>query len=237
MSTIPSKSFSIWISTKPYSSDPDSKLTDEDFMYIGSNNSYPLNINYNSSTVGIMGQLPSTAVFVDGAGGAVMNINLNAERLDPLTYKGETSSTPPTPEFGDMWRVKAPEGEKTATIGGVGYLHGVFIAWNGSSWNNVHASPIVYSNKKFMEVMNKMRSKIQMSQNAYVLRVYNITQLSKKTYDTGGEALHNFRNSDKYKEVYVFIDTSEFTTDMSSPNEISVSLGLILRNKLKGYNE
>lgn len=176
--------YSLWLSTRPWSSD--SPLTDQDFMYIGSSSAYPQSISYNSSTTGILGQTPDTAIFVDGVGGAVMRINLSAIRAQPVTYND--------------------------------------------------SQPNSYSNKAFIEKMLEMRSRIQMMDNAYVLRAYNLTTLNKQDEEKTLSQIELKRNGDP-KEKFVFIDTFEVTLNMERPNEINVSIQFIERNKLVGFNE
>ena len=236
--TLPNKSYSVWISTKPYSEN----ITDDDFMYVGSSNSFPQSITYNSSTVGIIGQSPDTAIFVDGTGGAVMNITINADRVNPVNYVGLIESEPSSPKFGDMYRIDGGVGKVNRTIGGLSYMHGVLIVWNGTRWCNVDTSPVVYSNKKFIEKLTEMRTKIQMTDNAYILRIYNATQISKSIYDAGGDILHTSRENlfgvDAVpRDTYIYINTIDIGLSVDSPNEIAVSMNLIQRNKLKGYNE
>lgn len=235
------KLYSVWISTKPVSD----SLSDEDFMFIGSSNALPMNISYNSSTMGILGEHPSEAIFVDGVGGAVMNLTINADRVNPINYKGKISeeSPPPSkPRFGDMYRVDGGAVKSNVTIGETSYMHGVFVAWSGEKWCNPDSNPNMYSNKKFMEELLRMRIKIQTQQSAYVLRIYNISQISRSTLMAGGSELHNKRESlygEKAipKDMYIYLNTFDIGLSVESPNEITVSMNLIQRNKLRGYNE
>lgn len=157
-------------------------------MYVGSSASLPMNISYNSSVVGILGESPDSAVFVDGTGGAVMRMTISAVRPNIFT------------------RIATSEDPNTC------------------------------SNKAFIEKLIKMRSSIQMMDNAFVLRIYNLSTLNMKDYSRSISYIEAKRSGPP-KEIPVFIESFDISLDMSQPNQISVTLNLILRNKLKGYNE
>lgn len=72
------RKYSLWISTIPQNNN--GYVPDFYFMYIGSTAQLPMNITYNSSTVGILGDTPDTAIFVDGTGGAVLKMSISAVR-------------------------------------------------------------------------------------------------------------------------------------------------------------
>lgn len=176
--------YSLWLSTRPYSSN--NPLTDQDFMYIGNSSTYPQSISYNQGTTGVLGQPPDTAIFVDGVGGAVTRINLSTIRPQPTQYDD--------------------------------------------------VSPNYFSNKKFIEKMIEIRSRIQMMDNAYVLRAYNLTILNQSDKDLTLEQIEEKRKGDP-KEKYVFIESFEVTYNLERPNELNVSMTFIERNRLIGYNE
>ena len=233
--------YSLWISTRPYSKEL--PLTDDDFMFIGSSSSLPVSMSYSSSTTGILGQTPDTAIFVDGVGGAVMNISISAQRVNPVTYKDDitVASLPSSPLIGDMYRIWPPTGTML-TINGKKYAKGRLIAWNGSSWINVDTWPPLYSNRYFIEKLTAMRTRIQMMDNAYVLRVYNITQVSETIKKSSLSNLSSFRDEGcginaVPKELYVFLNDFDISLSMDAPNEVGVTLNLVQRNQLKGYNE
>lgn len=212
---------------------------DADFMYLGSSGNLPQQISYSSSTTGILGQTSDTAVFVDGATGAVMNTNVSAERVNPVRFKGNWSQKTSTIyEVGDMFRV---DSSTPITIQDTLFAPTRLIVWTGEQFVNADSYPPLYSNKKFIEKLMEMRTKIQMMDNAYVLYIYNLSQTSK--YIEGKNAsLESFRNRNHginavpFK-AFVFINSFDITLDMDSPNQISVSIDLIQRNALKGYNE
>ena len=179
--------YSLWISTVP--ADNTGYVADSNFMFIGSASTLPLTISYTSSTVGVLGQDTSTAVFVDGTAGAVMQIALTSTRVNP------------------------------------------------SDADDDH--PNTYSNKAFIEAIIAMRTAIQMTQNAYVLRMYNLTTMQKSDYDnlTPLEIIEKRTELQISPKSYnVFINSIDITLDIDSPNSIDVSLNLIQRNLLLGYN-
>ena len=75
-----SREYSIWISTIPYAS-ASSGFNDSAFMFVGTSKSFPYNISYNNSLMGVYGLGTAGAVFVDGIGGAVGNIQIKAVRV------------------------------------------------------------------------------------------------------------------------------------------------------------
>lgn len=232
--------YTLWISTRPF--DSSNPLTDDDFMFLGSSSSLPISMSYSSSTTGILGQTPDTAIFIDGVNGAVMNLNITAERVNPVAYRGDisVSKLPSSPLIGDLYRVWPAQGT-SITIDKKAYAKGRLIVWTGDEWITADSWPPLYSNKMFIEVLTKLRTRIQMMGNAYVLRIYNITQTSE--YMTSSlQTLSSFREKGYGvkavpKELYVFLNDFDIGLNMDAPNEVSVSLNLIQRNKLKGYNE
>ena len=96
--------------------------------------------------------------------------------------------------------------------------------------------PNSYSNKAFIEKMLQIRSSIQMMDNAYVLRAYNLTILNKSDDNKTLAQIQAKRQGDP-KDKYVYIDTMDFTYNMERPNELNVSIQFIERNKLVGFNE
>jgi len=177
----------MWISTVPASDT--GYVADSNFMFIGSASTLPISISYMSSTVGVLGQPTDTAVFVDGTGGAVMQINITSTRVNP-------------PDADDDY-------------------------------------PNTYSNKAFIEAMIDLRTYIQMTQNAYVLRIYNLTTMKKSDYDNLSPLnIIEKRTSlqTEPKSLFVFINSIDITLDLESPNSIDVSLNFIQRNALLGYN-
>lgn len=179
--------YSLWISTVP--ADNTGYVADSNFMFIGSSSTLPVTISYTSSTVGVLGQPPDTAVFVDGTAGAVMQIAITSTRVNP------------------------------------------------SDANDSY--PNTYSNKAFIEAIVAMRTAIQMTQNAYVLRMYNMTIMKKIDYDnlTPSEIIQKRTTLQVSPKSYnVFINSADITLDVDNPNSIDVSLNLIQRNLLLGYN-
>ena len=77
------KSYSLFISTKPYSNNAsDANLK---FVYLCSDPSFQYSLNYSGSTTGVLGQGPDKAIFVDGSSGAVGNISVSGTRCNPST--------------------------------------------------------------------------------------------------------------------------------------------------------
>lgn len=181
------KKYSMWLSTKPW--DENTPLQDTDFMYIGSSAQLPMNISYNSSTVGILGDTPDTAIFTDGVGGAVLKMNISATRPNMYEILGASTETPNT-----------------------------------------------YSNKAFIEKLLEMRSKIQMEQNAYIFRIYNLSTLSISDYNKP-VPLIDAKKSGQPKEIQVFIDSFDVSINLEQPNVIQVSISFIQRNQKVGYND
>lgn len=168
---INSKKYSLWLSTVPWST----LLTDSNFMFIGNSDSLPYEITYNSTTLGILTQPPSTAVFTDGVGGAVARMNVSATRA--IT----TDCSDPPSISGDVTNVSC----------------------------------------RFMiDAITKMKSKAQMLNNAYVLRIYNV-----------------FRTPGEYRELYVYVGDSTFSIELAEPQALSVNINFIQRNKLVGFNQ
>lgn len=73
------KAYSVFISDKPYGSG------NINFIYLCSDASLDYNVNYASTTTGVLGQPPDKAIFVDGASGAVGNISISGTRCNPAT--------------------------------------------------------------------------------------------------------------------------------------------------------
>lgn len=225
--------YSVWLSVVPYNEDRD--LTDDEFMFLGSSASFPVSMTYSSSTTGIIGQTPDTAIFVDGAQGAVMNMNVSTERVNPINYISMTMSPPTDARVGDTYRV-GRNSQHYIEVDSEKFAETSFITWNGSKWIQTDSYAPIYSNKKFLEKLLECRTSIQMMNNAYVLRIYNIEQTPKSTYSNIYD-LEQFRNRNKPKELYVFLNKYDYTLNMDAPNELSMSYEFVLRNKLKGYNE
>ena len=66
--------YSVWISTK-----------DGNFINVCSDATLDYNLDYNGTTMGIMGQTTGNAIFVDKVGGAVGNITISGTRVNPKT--------------------------------------------------------------------------------------------------------------------------------------------------------
>lgn len=228
-----SDTYSIWLSTRPCYEVSD--MTDDEFMFLGSSASFPVSMTYTSSTTGVIGQTPDTAIFVDGSQGAVMNMNVTTERVNPVNYIGLTTSPPKDARIGDTYRVGATK-DHFITIDKIKFPETAFITWDGSKWIRTDTYAPLYSNKKFLEKLLECRTSIQMMQNAYVLRIYHIEQTSIIKHSDPSE-LQAFRNSTTPKELYVFLNRYDYTLNLDRPNELSMSFEFILRNKLKGYNE
>lgn len=249
--------YSLWISTVPVSnvgSDITHPSADK-FMFLGSSSSLPFSMSYSATTTGILGQTSDTAIFVDGVSGAVMNINVTSQRVNPVVFKGDitkASQIPSDPLVGDTYRIFPSEGT-AITLGdtskyyqydGSSWVKKTVIAktrrivWTGEMWVDFDTYPPLYSNKKFIETLMEMRTNIQMMDNAYVLYVYNVTQTSQSIYESTLANLEAFRDSnDIPKNIYVFINTFDISLEADAPNEVGVSLSLVQRNVLKGYNE
>lgn len=230
-----SDTYSIWLSTRPCHDV--SEMTDDEFMFLGSSTSFPVSMTYTSSTTGVIGQTPDTAIFVDGSQGAVMNMNVTTERVNPVNYIGLTTSPPTDARIGDTYRV-GKTSNHYITIKGTDtkFAETAFITWDGEKWIRTDTYAPLYSNKKFLEKLLECRTSIQMMQNAYVLRIYHIEQTSIIKHSDSSE-LQAFRNNTTPKELYVFLNRYDYTLNLDRPNELSMSFEFILRNKLKGYNE
>lgn len=254
--------YSLWISKVPVTYTEDSKGNKEivhpsadDFMFLGSSSSLPFSMSYSSTTTGILGQTSDTAIFVDGVSGAVMNINVSSQRVNPIVFKGNIHykiEVPKDPTIGDTYRI-APLSGTSLDLGdnskyyqydGTSWVKKTKVAktrrivWTGEMWVDSDSYAPLYSNKKFIETLMEMRTSIQMMDNAYVLYIYNVTQTSQSTYEGTLANLEAFRQSNAVpKYVYVFINSFDISLDANAPNEIGVSLSLIQRNVLKGYNE
>ena len=73
------KAYSVFISDKPYGSN------NIGFIYLCSDASIDYNLNYSSTTTGILGNGPDKSIFVDGNTGAVGNISISGVRCNPTT--------------------------------------------------------------------------------------------------------------------------------------------------------
>lgn len=242
--------YSLWLSTEPVDDDGNPP-TDDKFMFLGSSSSLPFQISYSGSTTGILGQTSDTAIFVDGASGAVMNINISTERVNPVIYRGDEDDIPDNKNnwhIGDSyWIERATSSPYTVKLGSSTVARGSLVTYDGSKWVNADAVPNLYSNKKFIEKMMEMRTSIQMMNNAYVLYVYNVSQLPHNISSVVDIENFRKRNSGYYGEgyvdatkpkcLYVYINSFDFSLDMDNPHQIEVSINFIQRNILKGYNE
>lgn len=97
-------------------------------------------------------------------------------------------------------------------------------------------STVPTSNQAFADKLEELRSKVQMQDNAYVLRVYNIQTHSPLTKDASISERETYK-SNNYKDLYVFIDSYDLTWDMDRPNEMEVSISFIMRNLMEGFDE
>lgn len=68
--------YALWLSTQP----ADNNGHADNFMFIGSAQSYPVQAVHSSSTTGILGQGPDKAIYVDGVSGIVIKVNISAIR-------------------------------------------------------------------------------------------------------------------------------------------------------------
>lgn len=68
--------YALWLSIQP----ADDNGQASNFMYIGSSASYSVQAVHSSSTTGILGQRPDQAIYVDGANGIVIKVNISAIR-------------------------------------------------------------------------------------------------------------------------------------------------------------
>lgn len=250
--------YSLWISKTPVTTDKDNNIVHpsaDDFMFLGSSSSLPFSMSYSSTTTGILGQTSDTAIFVDGVSGAVMNINVSSQRVNPVVFKGDITSAsqiPRDPMIGDTYRIfpedataiALDDSSKYCQYDGTSWVQKPEVAktrrivWTGEMWVDSDSYAPLYSNKKFIETLMDMRTSIQMMGNAYVLYVYNVTQTSQSTYEGTLANLEAFRENNKVpKYIYVFINSFDISLDADAPNEVGVSMSFIQRNVLKGYNE
>ena len=250
--------YSLWISKTPVTTDTENNIVHpsaDDFMFLGSSSSLPFSMSYSSTTTGILGQTSDTAIFVDGVSGAVMNINVSSQRVNPVVFRGDitdASQIPTDPMIGDTYRIfpsdataiALGDSSKYYQYNGTNWVKKTVVAktrrivWTGEMWVDSDTYAPLYSNKKFIETLMDMRTTIQMMGNAYVLYVYNVTQTSQSTYESTLANLEAFRENNKVpKYIYVFINSFDISLDADAPNEVGVSLSLIQRNVLKGYNE
>lgn len=250
--------YSLWISKIPVTTDIENNIVHpsaDDFMFLGSSSSLPFSMSYSATTTGILGQTSDTAIFVDGVSGAVMNINVSSQRVNPVVFRGDITSAsqiPSDPMVGDTYRI-FPKNATAIALGdnskyyqynGTSWVKKTVVAktrrivWTGDKWVDSDTYAPLYSNKKFIETLMEMRTSIQMMDNAYVLYIYNVTQTSQSTYEGTLANLEAFRQNNAVpKYVYVFINSFDISYEADAPNEVGVSLSLIQRNVLKGYNE
>lgn len=84
------------------------------------------------------------------------------------------------------------------------------------------------SNAYFAKEIRRMRSVMQLKENAYVLRIYN-SELD--TIDKCTDI------KDSYKDFYVYLKDVSFSVKGGQPKVLDVTLGLIQRNKYQGFNK
>ena len=77
--TTQDKTYSVFISTKPYGSGTC------DFVYLCSDATFDYNLNYSGTATGILGQGPDKTIFVDGSSGAVGSVSISGVRCNPST--------------------------------------------------------------------------------------------------------------------------------------------------------
>lgn len=80
--------YALWLSTQP----ANDQGVASNFMFIGSSASYPVQAVHSSSTTGILGQRPDKAIYVDGANGIVIKVNISAIR--PYVEDSDDSVVP-----------------------------------------------------------------------------------------------------------------------------------------------
>ena len=98
------------------------------------------------------------------------------------------------------------------------------------SIGGVRVGDAVYrSNGFFAREVRKMRSIIQLLDNAYILRIYNATLL-----DSEG-VIREVGNS--YFDFFVFLKDIRYVTVAGRPKDMNVTMNLIQRNMLKGFNK
>lgn len=84
------------------------------------------------------------------------------------------------------------------------------------------------SNAFFQKEIRKMRSILQLRNNAYILRIYNASML-----DSKGK-LKSI--GDTYVDFYVFLKGVNCSISAGSPKVMNVGITLVQRNPLKGFN-
>ena len=84
------------------------------------------------------------------------------------------------------------------------------------------------SNAFFQKEIRKMRSILQLRNNAYILRIYNASML-----DSEGK-LKSI--GDTYVDFYVFLKGINCSVSAGSPKVMSVGITLVQRNPLMGFN-
>lgn len=142
----------------------------EEFIYICSE-SYPsYGIDYQMTSMGIMGRGTENAIVIDSMSGAIGRMEISGIRMGDYTYG---------------------------------------------------------SNRYFQEEIRRMRSIIQLKSSAYILRIYNASMID----DDGIKEI-----GDTYIEFYVYIKDVVSGITAGKPKILDVSLNLVQRNALKGFN-
>lgn len=85
------------------------------------------------------------------------------------------------------------------------------------------------SNGYFAREIRRMRSIIQLTNNAYMLRIYNATLLDDKGHvrDIG----------DTFMPFFVYIGDVNYASTAGRPKDLNVSISLTQRNAKKGFNK
>lgn len=85
------------------------------------------------------------------------------------------------------------------------------------------------SNGYFAREIRKMRSIIQLTNNAYMLRIYNATLLDEEG---------NVRDiGDTFMPFFVYLGDITYTSMAGRPKDLNVGISLTQRNALKGFNK
>ena len=124
--------YALWLSTQPAND------LGNTFMFIGSSASFPLQAVHSSSTTGILGQRPDKAIYVDGATGIVIKINISAIR--PYLEECDDSSIPTSNR---AFAQKLEEIRSSVQMEKPAYLLRVYnIDWSKNKSNNYKELPV-----------------------------------------------------------------------------------------------
>jgi len=209
--------YSMWLSRDPIKND--GTIDDNCFMFLGvTEGGFDFKITYGGKIVGIFGMHPSNAMYMDGTGGAKSDIAISTIRANPTNPDDRWAKIAnPGVDYYNSWLPTRVENRN------------IFNSIPNPQVNNI-------SNYAFIEELQDMKVKVQMLDNAYVLRIYRgfgTPFFRKDGAPTNPQITPQIRNRG-YVQFPVYLKNARFQYNVSEPNIMSTELSLFMRNPYMG---